>query len=254
MAANETLSLPDGKVPPKHIAIIMDGNNRWAKVRRLPGIAGHKAGVDAVKDVIQGCAELGVESLTLFAFSSENWRRPPLEVKALMELFKLALDRQVRKLHQHNICLRVLGDLSGFNEGIQRRIASAHELTRNNTGLKLNIAANYGGRWDIVQAAQKLARQCMAGELQPEQIDEQLFDQQLSTAGLPEPDLCIRTGGEQRVSNFLIWQFAYAEYYFTDAFWPDFGREQLLEAVSDFASRQRRFGRTSEQVEADSSA
>ncbi len=254
MAANETLSLPEGKEPPKHIAIIMDGNNRWAKARRLPGIAGHKAGVDAVRDVIRGCAELGVESLTLFAFSSENWRRPPLEVKALMELFKLALDRQVRKLHQHNICLRVLGDLSGFSGGIQRRIASAHELTRNNTGLKLNIAANYGGRWDIVQAAQKLAQQCAAGELKPEQIDEQLFDQQLSTAGLPEPDLCIRTGGEQRVSNFLIWQFAYAEYYFTDAFWPDFGREQLLEAVADFANRQRRFGRTSEQVEADSSA
>jgi len=241
-------------VPPKHIAIIMDGNNRWAKERRLPGIAGHKAGVDAVREVIGGCAELGVESLTLFAFSSENWKRPPLEVKALMELFKLALDRQVRKLHQHNICLRVLGDLSGFSESIQRRIASAHELTRNNTGLKLNIAANYGGRWDIVQAAQKLAQQCVAGALKPEQIDEQLFDQQLSTVGLPEPDLCIRTGGEQRVSNFLIWQFAYAEYYFTDAFWPDFGREQLFEAVTDFSSRQRRFGRTSEQVEADSRA
>lgn len=241
-------------MPPKHIAIIMDGNNRWAKERRLPGIAGHKAGVDAVREVIGGCAELGVESLTLFAFSSENWKRPPLEVKALMELFKLALDRQVRKLHQHNICLRVLGDLSGFSESIQRRIASAHELTRNNTGLKLNIAANYGGRWDIVQAAQKLAQQCVAGALKPEQIDEQLFDQQLSTVGLPEPDLCIRTGGEQRVSNFLIWQFAYAEYYFTDAFWPDFGREQLFEAVTDFSSRQRRFGRTSEQVEADSRA
>jgi len=254
MSANDTLSLPDGKVPPKHIAIIMDGNNRWAKERRLPGISGHKAGVDAVREVIRGCAELGVESLTLFAFSSENWRRPPLEVKALMELFKLALDRQVKKLHQHNIRLRVLGDLSGFSEGIQRRIHAAHALTENNTGLQLNIAANYGGRWDIVQAAQKLAAQCAEGALKPEQIDEALFDQQLSTAGLPEPDLCIRTGGEKRVSNFLIWQFAYAEYYFTDAFWPDFGREQLLEAVLDFCSRQRRFGRTSEQVEADSSA
>lgn len=254
MSANKSLSLPDGKTPPEHIAIIMDGNNRWAKERRLPGISGHKAGVDAVREVIRGCAELGVKSLTLFAFSSENWRRPPLEVKALMELFKLALDRQVKKLHQHNIRLRVLGDLSGFSEGLQRRIQAAQVLTEKNTGLQLNIAANYGGRWDIVQAAQKLAAQCADGSLQPEQIDEALFDQQLSTAGLPEPDLCIRTGGEKRVSNFLIWQFAYAEYYFTDAFWPDFGREQLLEAVLDFCSRQRRFGRTSEQVEADSSA
>jgi len=254
MAANESLSLPDGKLPPRHIAIIMDGNNRWAKERRLPGISGHKAGVDAVREVIRGCVELGVESLTLFAFSSENWRRPPLEVKALMELFKLALDRQVKKLHQHNIRLRVLGDLSGFSEGLQRRIHAAQQLTRENTGLQLNVAANYGGRWDIVQAARKLAEQCAAGQLQAAEIDETLFDQQLSTAGLPEPDLCIRTGGEKRVSNFLIWQFAYAEYYFTDAFWPDFGREQLLEAVLDFSSRQRRFGRTSEQVEADSSA
>ncbi|MCV6588102.1 MAG: isoprenyl transferase [Marinobacterium sp.] len=254
MSANETLSLPDGKQPPKHIAIIMDGNNRWAKARKLPGISGHKAGVDAVREVIRGCIDLGIESLTLFAFSSENWRRPPLEVKALMELFRLALDRQVKKLHQNNIRLQVLGDLSGFSESLQRRIDAAHKLTKNNTGLVLNIAANYGGRWDIVQAAQKLAQCCVDGQLQAAQIDETMLDQQLVTAGLPEPDLCIRTGGEKRVSNFLIWQFAYAEYYFTDTFWPDFGREQLYEAVLDYSSRQRRFGRTSEQVEAEPGA
>ncbi|MBY4675647.1 isoprenyl transferase [Marinobacterium arenosum] len=250
MSANDSLSLPADKVPPRHIAIIMDGNNRWAKARKLPGIAGHKAGVDAVREVIRGCIELGVEALTLFAFSSENWRRPPLEVKALMELFKLALDHEAKKLHKNNIRLRVLGDLSAFSDGLQRRIAAAEALTAGNTGLQLNIAANYGGRWDIVQAARKLAQRCADGGLQVEQIDESLFAGQLSTDGLPEPDLCIRTGGEQRVSNFLIWQFAYAEFYFTDTYWPDFDRQALRASVLDYCSRQRRFGRTSEQVEA----
>lgn len=254
MSSTDILSLPEGKAPPRHIAIIMDGNNRWAKSRKLPGVAGHKAGVDAVRDVIRGCVELGVESLTLFAFSSENWRRPAVEVKALMELFRLALDREVRKLHRNNIRLRVLGDLSAFSETIQSRVKAADELTANNTGLQLNIAANYGGRWDIVQASRLLAERCCSGELDPADIDESLFGSLLATSALPEPDLCIRTGGEKRVSNFLMWQFAYTEFYFTDDYWPDFGRAQLYDAVLDFASRQRRFGRTVEQVEADKGA
>lgn len=254
MSSIDTLSLPENKTPPRHIAIVMDGNNRWAKSRMLPGIAGHKAGVDAVRDVIRGCIELGVESLTLFAFSSENWRRPAVEVKGLMELFQLALDREVRKLHRNNIQLRVIGDLSGFSESIQSRVKYAHDLTENNTGLKLNIAANYGGRWDIAQACRQLAEKCQQGELQPADINEDLISSSITTRGLPEPDLCIRTGGEKRISNFLIWQFAYTEFYFTDDFWPDFGREQLHRAVLDFLGRQRRFGRTSEQVEADKGA
>ncbi len=229
----------------------MDGNNRWAKARKLPGLAGHKAGVDAVRQVISGCMEQGVEVLTLFAFSSENWKRPPLEVKGLMELFKFALDREVKKLRKHNVRLRVIGDKSRFSEGLRQRIAAAEALTAECDGLQLNVAANYGGRWDIVTAARQLAEGCVRGELTPEQIDEALLDRYTSLADLPEPDLCIRTGGEKRISNFLIWQFAYTELYFTDCYWPEFGKEQLAEAVDSFRGRERRFGRTSEQVEAD---
>lgn len=240
--------------PPRHIAIIMDGNNRWAKERRLPGLAGHKAGVDCVRSVIEGCVESGVEALTLFAFSSENWKRPPLEVRGLMELFKIALDRESKKLKKNNIRLRIVGDVSGFSESLQKKIHKAETLTAECTGLQLNIAANYGGRWDIVQAAKRLAVSCQNGTLDPENITEELFGEEVSLSSLPEPDLCIRTGGEQRVSNFLIWQFAYAEFFFTNAYWPDFDKEQLLLAIDDYTTRQRRFGKTSEQVEAEANA
>lgn len=240
--------------PPRHIAIIMDGNNRWAKERRLPGLAGHKAGVDCVRSVIEGCVESGVEALTLFAFSSENWKRPPLEVRGLMELFKIALDRESKKLKKNNIRLRIVGDVSGFSESLQKKIHKAETLTAECTGLQLNIAANYGGRWDIVQAAKRLAVSCQNGTLDPEEITEELFGEGVSLSSLPEPDLCIRTGGEQRVSNFLIWQFAYAEFFFTNAYWPDFDKEQLLLAIDDYTTRQRRFGKTSEQVEAEANA
>ncbi|WP_210397017.1 polyprenyl diphosphate synthase [Motiliproteus sediminis] len=238
---------------PRHVAIIMDGNNRWAKERRLPSLAGHKAGVDAVRAVVDGCARHGVESLTLFAFSSENWLRPEREVRGLMELFMLALKREVKKLHQHNIRLKVIGDRGRFSESLQAKIADAEALTAGNSGMTLNIAANYGGQWDLAQAAQKLALQVAAGELDPARIDSDQLASQLELAGQPAVDLCIRTGGDRRISNFLLWQLAYAELYFTPLFWPDFDRAALEAAFDDFCCRQRRFGKTSEQVEAEES-
>jgi len=236
---------------PRHVAIIMDGNNRWAKKRFMPGIAGHKAGVNAVRAVIETCADAGVEVLTLFAFSSENWKRPADEVSALMELFLLALRREVNKLDKNGICLKVLGDLQRFHPDLQQAIAEAEQQTAANTRFTLQIAANYGGRWDIVQSVQQLAQQVQQGKLQPEQISEQLIGQHLTTFGLPEPDLLIRTGGEQRVSNFLLWQMAYTEFYFTDLYWPDFKAEAMQAALDSFATRERRFGKTSEQLEAE---
>lgn len=235
---------------PQHIAIIMDGNNRWAKQRHLPSLAGHKAGVDSVREVIQGCIENGVKSLTLFAFSSENWRRPAKEVSGLMELFKIALDREVKKLKKNNIRLRVIGDKSAFSEGLQRRIAEGEAVTAGCDGLNLNIAANYGGHWDITQAVQALAARVASAELQPADITPEMLGAQVCLADQPAPDLCIRTGGEQRISNFLIWQFAYTELYFSSALWPDFGAEQLRQAIEDYKTRERRFGRTSEQLKA----
>lgn len=234
---------------PRHIAIIMDGNNRWAKKRFLPGIAGHKAGADAVRSVIRACMQQKVEVLTLFAFSSENWQRPPQEVNALMELFLLSLRREVKQLHKHNIRLNVIGEKSAFSDEIQQAIADAEALTSGNTALCLNIAANYGGRWDIVHAARLLAQQVAEGRLTPDQITEDLFNQSVSLCDLPAPDLCIRTAGEQRISNFLLWQFAYTEFYYSPLLWPDFREEALVEAIADYSSRQRRFGKTSEQVE-----
>lgn len=235
---------------PRHVAIIMDGNNRWAKQRHLPALAGHKAGVNSLREVIKGCIEAGVEVLTVFAFSSENWRRPALEVRGLMDLFCLALDREAARLRKNDIRLRVIGDRSRFSEDLQRRIARAEALTADCSRLQLNVAANYGGQWDIAQAARQLAQRCVAGELQPEQIDAELLDAEICLADLPRPDLCIRTGGEQRISNFLIWQFAYTEFYFSDLYWPDFGREAVRDAIVDFGRRERRFGKTSEQIEA----
>lgn len=251
MAVDNSDNKANTRPMPKHVAIIMDGNNRWAKERRLASLAGHKAGAESVRAVIRACAESGVESLTLFAFSSENWRRPKDEVKGLMDLFAWALDREVKKLEKNNIRMRVIGDKSGFSEALQKRIAKGEESTKHCTGLCLNIAANYGGQWDIAQAARSLTEQVLAGELQLDDLTPERLGQAVSLADQPLPDLCIRTGGEQRISNFLIWQFAYTELYFSPLYWPDFGYQQMLDALQDFQTRERRFGRTSEQVAAE---
>ena len=234
---------------PRHIAIIMDGNGRWAKKRLLPRHAGHKAGVETVRRVLSLCAEKGIEVLTLFTFSSENWRRPKEEVSLLMSLFIMALKREVKKLQKNNVRLRLVGAPDAFPEKLQTLLADAEELTKNNTGITLVIAANYGGRWDIVESAKHLAKQVQDGNLQVEDINESLFKQNLSLGDLPEPDLFIRTGGEKRISNFLMWQLAYTELYFTDTLWPDFDKAAFQEALESFTSRERRFGRTSEQVQ-----
>ncbi len=235
---------------PRHVAIIMDGNNRWAKAHRLKGVAGHKAGVDAVKAVVETCAREGVEVLTLFAFSSENWRRPKDEVSALMRLFLIALEREVRKLHRNNIRLRIIGDRSAFNPALQEHMEKAEALTRDNTRMTLVIAANYGGHWDITQATRKVAEQVKAGQLEPSDITDDLIQEHLSIGDLPMPDLLIRTAGEQRISNFMLWHLAYTEFYFSEVFWPDFKREQMLRALDAYAHRQRRFGQTDDQIAA----
>lgn len=236
--------------PPRHVAIVMDGNGRWARQRKLPRFAGHTAGVETVKGVVRACVEKGIEVLTLFAFSSENWRRPRDEVSMLMGLFISALDQQVKKLHENEIRLRIIGDRSAFKPALQKRIRDAETLTRDNGRLTLVIAANYGGRWDILEATRALARTVAAGALDPDDITEQLMSHHMSLKDLPEPDLFIRTGGEQRVSNFLLWDMAYTELYFTETLWPDFDRAAFDHALDSFARRQRRFGRTSEQVAA----
>ncbi|WP_127477323.1 polyprenyl diphosphate synthase [Sulfurivermis fontis] len=234
---------------PRHVAIIMDGNGRWARKRGLPRFAGHKAGMDSVRAMVKGCLERGIEYLTLFAFSSENWRRPAEEVGLLMNLFMTALDMEVKKLHKHGVRLRIIGDCSAFAPELQKRIAAAEELTSGNTALNLIIAANYGGRWDITQACRFVAEQVARGELAADAITPAVIETHLSLAGLPEPDLFIRTGGEQRISNFLLWQLAYTELYFTPLLWPEFDEQAFAAALESFASRQRRFGRTGEQVE-----
>lgn len=246
--------LPDSGIPsvtsiPKHVAIIMDGNGRWAQKRGLPRVAGHKAGVETVRTVIQACAEKGVEVVTLFAFSSENWRRPKKEVSLLMSLFLAALQREVKKLHKNGVQLRIVGDVSAFDKKIQEQIKKSEELTKDNKTLVLNIAANYGGQWDITQAVKALAVQIESGDLNAEDISSDLIRQNLLLSDLPEPDLFIRTGGEQRISNFLIWQLAYSELYFTETLWPDFDRQAFEDALTSFAGRQRRFGHTGEQIE-----
>ena len=233
---------------PRHVAIIMDGNGRWAEQRHLPRFAGHTAGVEAVRGMVRACAEKGIQALTLFAFSSENWRRPPDEVSRLMGLFGTALERQVRKLDQNDVCLRVIGDRQAFSPKLQKLIDAAEKQTADNQGLTLVIGANYGGRWDIAEAAKRLALEVRSGSLDPESITPEHLAPYLSLGSLPEPDLFIRTGGEKRVSNFLLWQLAYTEFHFTDTLWPDFDRAAFEEALASFATRQRRFGRTGKQV------
>jgi undecaprenyl diphosphate synthase len=234
---------------PAHVAVIMDGNGRWAKSRGLPRVAGHRKGVERVRDMVTACAEKGVKYLTLFAFSSENWRRPVQEVQLLKELFLSALDNEIRKLHKNNVRFRVIGDTERFGEKITTRIRQSETLTQKNTSLTLTIAANYGGRWDIAQACAELARRAVRGEVDPDTITEKSLEPFLSLAGVPEPDLFIRTGGEQRISNFLLWQLAYTEMYFTPVLWPDFDRAQFEQALVSYAGRQRRFGLTGDQIE-----
>jgi len=233
---------------PKHVAIVMDGNGRWARKRHRPRHAGHQAGVKATRLVVEECARRGIAALTLFAFSSENWRRPETEVGLLMELFVSTLQRETGRLHENRIRLRFIGDRAAFSDKLQQGIREAEQRTAPNTGLSLNIAANYGGRWDIACAARTIARRVEAGDLRAEDVTPQLLHSHVCLADLPEPDLFIRTGGEQRISNFLLWQLAYTELYFTECLWPDFGEAELTEALDTFAGRQRRFGRTGEQI------
>ena len=234
---------------PKHIAIIMDGNGRWAQQRHLPRIMGHPAGVKAVKRVVKFCAEQGIKVLTLFAFSSENWRRPKEEVSKLMGLFMLTMQKEAKRLHKNNIRLRFIGERTDFSENIQQKMAESEQLTENNTGLTLVIAANYGGHRDMTLALQDIARQVKEGIIAPDEIDETMIAGALSIPDLPDPDLFIRSGGEKRISNFLLWQLAYTEFHFTDKLWPDFDAQTMQDAIDDFLTRERRFGRTSEQVQ-----
>ena len=227
---------------PRHVAIIMDGNNRWATARGLPGADGHRAGEEAVQTVIRGCAERGIEVLTLFAFSSENWTRPEDEVQHLMQLFLRALANRVSELHENNVRLYFIGERSAFSDSLQQGMAEAEALTSDNTGLTVAVAVNYGGQWDITRAAQRLAEQVAAGTLTPAQINAETLAGELCLAGLPAPDLLIRTGGDYRISNFLLWQAAYAELYFSPVLWPDFDNNNLTEALAEYAGRQRRFG------------
>jgi undecaprenyl diphosphate synthase len=233
---------------PHHIAIIMDGNGRWAKQRHLPRVAGHRAGLEVVRKIVKACGERGIKILSLFAFSSENWHRPEQEISYLMELFLNALEREAHRLHKNNIQLRVIGDASQFSDELRNRISIAEQLTANNTGLILVIAAGYGGRWDLTQAMKKLALQVEAGALKAAEVNAEHIASHLTCHDLPEPELLIRTSGEQRISNFFLWQLAYTELYFTDIFWPDFDSEALDAALAAFATRERRFGYTAEQV------
>lgn len=233
---------------PEHIAIIMDGNNRWAKNHSLSGVAGHKAGVDAVRAVIETAVHYEIPALTLFAFSSENWRRPPLEVKALMDLFVYVLKREVDKLHDNNIRLRIIGNTHGLSAELQKLIVAAETKTMANTGLQLSIAANYGGRWDILEAAKKLASEIKDNGVSPDSVSEDDFGKYLCLGDLPGVDLCIRTSGEQRISNFLLWQMAYAEFVFVDALWPEFKHQKMVDTLVQFGQRQRRFGQTGAQL------
>ena len=233
---------------PRHVAVIMDGNGRWASRRAMPRHVGHRAGVKAVRAVVEGCARRGVEALTLFAFSSENWGRPAEEVSRLMELFVEAMDREVEALHRNGIRVRFIGDLATLGTDLRELIARAEGLTAANPNLTLYIALSYGGRWDIAQAARRLAGRVQAGEIDLTAIDEQALGRELALADAPEPDLFIRTGGEQRLSNFLLWNLAYTELYFCGTLWPDFDDEELERAFRYFASRQRRFGLTDDQV------
>ena len=244
--ASSTREIPAHGAVPRHVAIIMDGNGRWARARLLPRIAGHRRGVEAVRATVENCAKRGVEYLTLFAFSSENWRRPAEEVALLMQLFQAALTSEVERLHRNGIRLKVVGDTRRFDAKIRALIEQGERLTARNDRLTLTIAANYGGRWDLLQAMNRFLKEHPTREA----LDEQSLAPYLAMSYAPEPDLFIRTGGEQRISNFLLWQLAYTELYFTETLWPDFDEAALDQAIASYRARERRFGRTSEQVAA----
>ena len=230
------------QVIPRHVAIIMDGNNRWAKRRSLPGVAGHRAGVEAVRGVLRACRDHGVEVLTLFAFSSENWGRPQPEVRALLALLSRYLRSEVRELHKDGIRLRFIGERSRFSEGLRSLMQKSEQLTVDNTAATVVIAVDYGGQWDIAQAARKLATKVQQGSLRPEDITPQMIDRHVAISDLPRPDLCVRTGGDARISNFMLWHFAYSELYFTNVLWPDFDETEFALALADYSRRERRFG------------
>ncbi|MEH6582818.1 MAG: polyprenyl diphosphate synthase [Halioglobus sp.] len=227
---------------PHHVAIIMDGNNRWAKRQGLPGTAGHRAGVEAVREILRTCRDHGVQVLTLFAFSSENWGRPQPEVRALLALLSRYLRSEVRSLNEDGIRLRFIGERSRFSEKLQRLMRQSEQLTAQNTVSTVVIAVDYGGQWDIAQAVKTLAHKVKSGDLQPEEITPELIGQNVSISDLPHPDLCIRTGGDARISNFMLWHFAYSELYFTNTLWPDFGELEFARALADYSRRERRFG------------
>jgi undecaprenyl diphosphate synthase len=240
--------MPGTPTIPAHIAIVMDGNGRWAKNKNRPRSMGHQAGLKALRATIEYCAELGVDTLTVFAFSSENWNRPAGEISRLMEIFLRALDKEVSELHKHLICLRFIGDKTAFKPALQKKMSEAEKLTAANGKMVVNIAVNYGGRWDITQAAKQLAKAINEDKLSIEDVDEPQFADFLALAKSPDPDLFIRTGGEMRISNFLLWQSAYTEFYFTPVLWPNFDKKTLDQAVNSFQLRERRFGKTSDQV------
>jgi undecaprenyl diphosphate synthase len=235
---------------PRHIAVIMDGNGRWARKRSLPRHAGHRSGVKSVRDIVRNSARRGVEYLTLFAFSSENWRRPEEEVGMLMSLFLEALRREVAELHKNNVRLRFIGERERLDSKLIEKISKAEALTAENTGLRLQVAVAYGGRWDIVEAARSVASKVASGEIAADSVDEATFAAELQLGAIPDPDLLIRTGGEQRISNFLLWNLAYAELWFSDVLWPDFGEAEFESALAYYSQRQRRYGHTGEQLEA----
>jgi len=242
------------QVKPHHIAVVMDGNGRWANKRHLPRAAGHKAGVGSTRKIVENCAKNNIEALTIFAFSSENWNRPEAEVSNLMSLFVSTIMAEVKKLNKKNVCVKFIGERIRFSEKLQKSINESEALTRNNTGLQLNIAANYGGRWDVVNACKQIAEQVRDNKMPIQEIDEAMFDSFMSLSQQPAPDLFIRTGGEQRISNFLIWQLAYSELYFVDTLWPDFSDEDFDAALDWYAGRQRRFGKTGQQLMNDKAA
>lgn len=242
---NDVTTLP---ALPQHIAIIMDGNGRWAKMRNLSRVSGHKIGVQSVKDIVKSCSKKNIKILTLFAFSTENWQRPKSEVKFLMSLITSVIKKEIKEFHANNVQLKVIGNKENLSTTIIRAIQYAEDLTKNNTGLKLVIALDYSGRWDLTQMVKKIAQQAKDETINIENIDEEFINNQLITEDLLSPDLVIRTSGEKRISNFMLWQIAYAELYFTDTFWPDFRESELDEALADYAKRQRRFGKTGDQI------
>lgn len=242
----------DNKLLPRHIAIIMDGNGRWAKEKGEDRLYGHYHGVESVRNIVEGCAELGVEYLTLYAFSTENWDRPKYEVVGLMELLVSTIRNEVESLNKNDIRLHVIGDLSMLPDSVNKELNEALDITKNNKGLNLVMALSYSGRWEILNAVKNIAKNVKAGELELEQIDQEILQKHLVTSGFPDPELMIRTSGEHRISNFLLYQLAYAELYFTNVRWPDFRKENLYEAIVDYQGRQRRYGKTGEQIEEES--